>query len=89
MRKEKNGKRDLNAANDSDRVELRCFARRNRVSMDEARAIAGQFGRDRLIASANAKPKARQPSKARTPQTVTAKGNLLADAAMYDPEEEI
>jgi hypothetical protein len=85
MREEKkNGKRDLNAAGASDRTELRYFAQRNGVSMDEAMAIAAQFGDERPTASENYKPEARQPSKRRTPQ----KGPSSGDAAENGPEEQ-
>jgi hypothetical protein len=78
MRDEKT-KRDRNAANADNCRELKYFAKRNKVSMDEARALIGQFGDDRPTASGNAIPKARPTTKALASQTRLAKGPLLGD----------
>ena len=72
--KKKRDKRDPNAANASNRGELKCFAQRNKVSMNEARAVLGQFGDDRPIALEKANPKSRKSKSARV-ETGTAKGH--------------
>jgi hypothetical protein len=80
-------KRDRDAAEVDNRSELKYFAQRNKVSMDEARTLMGQFG-DRRPTGTGDFQKARPAAKPRAPHAKSVKGHSLGDAAMNEREEE-
>jgi len=88
MRDEKKrGKRD-HSANTDNRSELELFARRNNVTIDEARSLIGQFGEDLPTVVADILPKARRAAKPRASRARSAEGHARGDAAMNEREEE-
>ena len=87
-KEKKRDKRDRNAADADDGSELKHFAQRNKVSLDEARVLIGQFGDDRPTDPGRAIPKAGPTEKARTSQTELAEEHSQGDAGMNEREEE-
>ena len=89
MRDEKKrGKRDHSAANADGRGDLESFARRNNVTIDEARSLIGQFGEDLPTVVAEILPKARRAAKPRASRARSAEEHAPGDAAMNEREEE-
>jgi|EndMetStandDraft_8_1072994.scaffolds.fasta_scaffold23458_4 hypothetical protein len=84
----KRDKPERNAADADNASELKHFAQRNKVSLDEARALIGQFGDDRQTDPGKAIPKSRPSEKACVSPTELAKKHSHGDAAMSEREED-